>query len=236
MVQRPDAPFTAKLVVVNDDPEVAGSGTVRWTVTRDRAVSLRGVSRIRDVAQRKSFSGVAQCEVPTAYEPAIHATTVSLALTAEGDYRLEARLSLAGEEIDRSELTFTVTSSTAPPRLRPELPHYLAERLADMQSLRGEKDGMSLVLENRTRPAVLTALTGLRLDGRTLARQDIQVEGHAGRAPLPRRLDLPLGRRTRVFVVTGEELGPGLHSLEADISVAGVGSGRLVIEGTVPTG
>ena len=43
-------------------------------------------------------------------------------------------------------------------------------------------------------------------------------------------------RRTRVFVVTGEELGAGLHSLEADISVAGVGSGRLVIEGTVPAG
>ena len=90
------------------------------------------------------------------------------------------------------------------------------------------------MLENRTRPAVLTALTGLRLDGLSFARHEIQVEGHTGRTPLPRRLDLPLGRRIRIFVVTGEELGPGLHSLEADISVAGVGSGRLVIEGTVP--
>jgi hypothetical protein len=35
--------------------------------------------------------------------------------------------------------------------------------------------------------------------------------------------------------VTGEPLRPGLHSLEVDISVAGVGSGRLVIEGTVPS-
>jgi beta-mannosidase len=235
MVQRPDVPFAAKLIVVNDDPEITGAGTVRWTVTRERAVSLRGVSRIRDVAQRKSFSGVSQCEVPTAFEPAIHATTVSLQLTAEGEYRLEAILSLGGEEIDRSELKFTVTSTAPLPRLRPELPHYLAERLADLQSLHGENDGLSVVLENRTRPAVLTALTGLRLDGRTITSHDVQVEGHVGRTPLPRRLDLPLGRRIRVFVVTGELLGPGLHSLEADMSVAGVGSGRLVIEGTVPS-
>jgi hypothetical protein len=236
MVQRPDVPFAAKLVVVNDDPEITGAGTVRWTVTRERAVSLRGVSRIRDVAQRKSFSGVSHCEVPTAFEPAIHATTVSLQLTAEGEYRLEAILSLGGEEIDRSELKFTVTASAPAPRMRPELPHYLAERLADLQSLHGEKDGLSVVLENRTRPAVLTALTGLRLDGRTITSHDVQVEGHVGRTPLPRRLDLPLGRRMRVFVVTGQPLGPGLHSLETDISVAGVGSGRLVIEGTVASG
>ncbi len=81
---------------------------------------------------------------------------------------------------------------------------------------------------------MLTALTGLRLDGRSLTRHEIQVETHAGRSPLPRRLDLPLGRRIQVYVVTGEQLASGLHSLEADISVAGVGSGRLVIEGTVP--
>jgi len=236
MIQRPDAPFSAKLVVVNDDPEISGAGTVRWTVTRERAVSLRGVDRIRDVTQRKSFSGSARCEVPTAFEPAIHATTVSLVLPAEGQYRLEAILTLGGEVIDRSELKFTVTSNTPPSRLRPELPHYLGERLADLESLRAEKDGLSVVLENRTRPAVLTVLTGLRLDGRTLTRHEIQVEGHIGRAPLPRRLDLPLGRRLRVFVVTGEPPGPGLHSLEADVSVAGVGSGRLVIEGTVPSG
>ena len=79
---------------------------------------------------------------------------------------------------------------------------------------------------------MLAGLTGLRLDGRVLTRQDLQVETHAGRAPLPRRLDLPLGRPLRVHVVTGKPLGAGSHSLEADITVAGVGSGRLVIEGT----
>jgi beta-mannosidase len=235
MLQRPDAPFTAKLVVVNDDPRLAGTGTVRWSVVRRRAVALRGVSRIRDVAQRKSFSGTVSCEVPTAYEPAIHATTLSLALSAEGEYRLEAMLVVAGEVVDRAEMLFTVTANQALPRLRPELPRYLAERIADLQSLRGEKDGLSIVLENRTRPAVVGALSGLRLDGRSLTRHEIQVETHAGRAPLPRRLDLPLGRRVRVFVVIGEPLRAGGHALEVDISVAGVGSGRLVIEGTVPT-
>ena len=234
MVQRPDAPFNAKLVVVNDDPDVSGQGTVRWTVTRERAVVRRGLSRIRDVAQRRSFSGAAQCEVPTAFEPAVHAATVSLSLTAEGEYRFEATLSVAGEVIDRSELGFTVTANLPPARLRPELPHYLAERLADLQSLRPESDGLSFVLENRTRPAVLTALTGMRLDGRSLTRHEIQVEGHTGRSAFPRRLDLPLGRRLRVYVVTGEAPGPGLHSLEADVSIAGVGSGRMVIEGTIP--
>lgn len=233
IVQRPDKPFTARIAVVNDDPKIAGSGTVRWSVSRERAVGLRGVRRLRDAAQRKSFSGSVQCEVPTAFEPAIHATTASLLLQAEGEYVLEATLMLAGEEIDRTELRFTVTANVQPARLRPELPHYLSERLADLHSLQAEKDGLSLVLENGTRPAVLTAMTGLRLDGTLLTRHDIQIDTHAGRAPLPRRLDLPLGRRIKVHVVTGEPLGPGAHTLEADVSVAGVGSGRLLIDGNV---
>lgn len=233
VIQRPDKAFTARIVVVNDDPHVAGGGMVRWVVTRERGVGLRGVSRLRDAAQRKTFSGSAQCEVPTAFEPAIHAATVSLALQAEGEYLLEATLLLGGEEIDRTELRFAVSGNVPPVRLRPELPQYLAERLADLHSLQAEKDGLSLVLENGTRPAVLTSMTGLRLDGRLLTRHDIQIDTHAGRAPLPRRLDLPLGRRVRVHVVTGETLGPGGHSLEADVSVAGVGSGRLLIEGNV---
>ena len=233
-IQRPDAPFTARLAVVNDDPALGGPATVRWTVTRERGVARRGVDRILDVAQRKSFSGSAQCEVPTALEPAIHATTISLLLASEGEYRVEATLLMSRETIDTAGLNFTVTSNTPIPRLRPELPAYLAERLADLRSLQGEPDGLSFVLENRTRPAVLTALTGLRLDGRLLTRHEILVEAHAGRAPLPRRLDMPLERPIRVYVVTGERTAPGSHALEADISVAGVGSGRVVIEGSIP--
>jgi len=232
-LQRSSEPLKVRLVVVNDDPEISGAGTVRWSLSRERGVAVRGVDRLRDATQRKSFSGVAQCEVPTAFEPAVHAATVSADLVAEGDYRLEATLFIAGDVIDRTEFRFTVSSGPPIPRLRPELPHYLAERLADLHSLHGEKDGLSIALENRTRPAVLTALTGLRLDGRSLTRHDVQVDAHGGRSPLPRRLDLPLGRRVVVYIVTGEPLNPGLHSLEADVTVAGVGSGRILVEGNV---
>ena len=234
-LQKPDVPFSAVLVVVNDDPDLSGPGVLRWSLTRERAPARRGVKLLRDVAQRKSYAGSADLEVPTAFEPAVSATSLSLPLPAEGDYRIEASLAVSGRVVDRSELRFTVTSSLPSPRARPELARYLAERLADLTSLRAEDDGLSFALDNQTRPAVLVGLTGLRLDGVLLARHDIQVETNAGRAPLPRRLDLPVGRRQLVHVVTGEPLGAGAHSLEADITVPGVASGRLVVEGKVPT-
>jgi hypothetical protein len=233
ILQKPDVPFAARLVVVNDDPEVFGRGSIRWSLARERAGSVKGVDRLRDVLQRKSYSGTVEVEVPTAFEPAVSATTLSLPLPAQGEYRLEAVLTAGGRELDRSELVFSVTSNLPPPRPRPEIPRYLAVRLADPASLRSEKEGMSFVLDNRTRPAVLVGVTGLRLDGIVLARPQLQIETHAGLAPLPRRLDLPLGRRVSVHVVTGEPLVAGTHSLEADITVPGVASGRLVIEGIV---
>ena len=232
ILQRPAVPFGARLVVVNDDPAVAGAGVVRWTLMRERRAGRRGVSRIADVIQRK-FSGAADLELPTAVEPAVNATTLSVPLEVEGEYRLDASLTVAGSEIDRTELRFTVTSTLPSPRPRPELPRYLAEGLADLASLRSEKDGLSFVLENRTRPAVLAGLAGLRLDGVPMARHDIQVETHAGRAPFPRHLDMPVGRRLRIHVVTGQPLGAGRHSLDADLSVPGVASGRVVVSGTV---
>ena len=220
-------------MIVNDDPEIYGRGGLRWSVSRDRAAGTRGINRLRDAMQRKSYSGVAEVEIPTASEPAVSAATLSLPLPAEGDYTFEASLSIAGREIDRTELHFTVTSNLPPPRPRPEIPRYLAERLADVTSLRSEQHGLSFALENRTRPAVLVGVTGLRLDGVILARHDLQIETNAGLAPMPRRLDLPLGRRIVVHAVTGAPLGAGGHSLEADITVPGVASGRLVIEGAV---
>jgi hypothetical protein len=232
IIQRPEVPFSARLVVVNDDPEVSGSGVVRWSLMRERRAGRRGVSRIADAVQRK-FSGATDVEVPTAFEPAVNATTLSVPLEVAGEYRLDASLTVAGQVIDRTELLFTVTSTLPSPRPRPELPRYLAEGLADLVSLRTEKDGLSFVLENRTRPAVVSGIGGLRLDGIPLSRHDIQVETHAGRAPLPRHLDIPVGRRLRIHVVTGEPLGAGRHSLDADITVPGVASGRLVISGTV---
>jgi len=232
IIQRPTVPFSARLVIVNDDPDVAGTGVVRWTLMRERRVGRRGVSRIADAIQRK-FSGAADVEVPTASEPAVNATTLSVALEVEGDYRLDASLSVSGRVIDRTELRFTVTSALPSARPRPELPRYLAEGLVDLASLHAERDGMSFVLENRTRPAVVASISGLRLDGVPLARHDIQVETHAGRAPFPRHLDLPVGRRLRIYVVTGEPLGAGRHSLDADVTVPGVASGRVVVSGTV---
>jgi hypothetical protein len=79
----------------------------------------------------------------------------------------------------------------------------------------------------------VAAIGGLRLDGIPLGPHDIQVETHAGHAPLPRRLDIPVGRRLRVHVVTGQPLGTGRHSLDADITVPGVASGRVIIGGVV---
>jgi beta-mannosidase len=232
ILQRPDVPFAARLVIVNDDPEISGRGSIRWSVSRERAAGGKGVKRLREAMQRKSYSGAVEVEVPTAFEPAVSATTLSLPLPAEGEYRLEAVLTVAGRELDRAELPFTVTSAIRAPRPRPEIPRYLAERLADVSSLRAENEGMSFVLENRTRPAVLVGVTGLRLDGILLTRHQLHIETHAALAPLPRRLDLPLGRRVVVHVV-GDPLGAGAHSLEADITVPGIASGRLVIEGSV---
>jgi len=135
-----------------------------------------------------------------------------------------------GREVDRTDLVFTVSSAQAPVRVRSEIPRYLAERLADLRSLRPEERGLSFALENRTRPAVLAAIGGMRLDGVLLTGHQLHIETNAGLAPLPRRLDLPLGRRMLLHVVMGAPLGAGAHSLEADVTVPGVASGRLVIE------
>ncbi|TMC53896.1 MAG: hypothetical protein E6J20_05765 [Chloroflexi bacterium] len=230
VLQNPHVPFAARLVVVNDDPSVMGRGVIRWSLAREKAAGARGLDRMRDAVQKKSYSGSVEVEVPTAFEPAVSATTLSLPLAAEGEYRLEATLIASGREVDHAELTFIVSSAQSADRPRPEIPRYLAERLADLKSLRPETQGLSFALENRTRPAVLVGLTGLRLDGVLVTGHQLHMETNAGLAPLPKRLDMPLGRRLVLHVVTGEPIGPGAHSLEADITVPGVASGRLVIE------
>ncbi|OLB99172.1 MAG: hypothetical protein AUI15_09475 [Actinobacteria bacterium 13_2_20CM_2_66_6] len=229
-LQNPRVPFAARLVIVNDDPQLVGRGIVRWSVTREKAAGARGLDRVRDAVQKKSYSGSVEVEVPTAFEPAVSATTLSLPLAAEGEYRLEASLTMSGQIVDRTWLSFNVTSTLPAIQPRPEIPRYLAERLADLRSLRPEAQGLSFTLENRTRPAVLTGVTGLRLDGVLVTGHQMQIETNAGLAPLPRRLDMPLGRRLVLHVVTGEPIGAGAHSLEADITVPGIASGRLVIE------
>ena len=54
----------------------------------------------------------------------------------------------------------------------------------------------------------------------------------SGRLPLPRRLDLPVGRETELLVEVGEELEPGEHELELDLTLPGVASGRVRVTGT----
>jgi hypothetical protein len=187
--------------------------------------------------QKKSYSGVVDVEVPTPFEPAVSATSLSLPLPAQGEYTMEATLMVGGVAVDRAELRFKVSATAAPARPRPEIPRYLAERLADLRSLRAEKAGVSFALENRTRPAVLAGVTGLRLDGLLVTGHQLHIETNAGLAPLPKRLDMPLGRRLVVHVVTGAPIGGGAHALEADVTVPGVASGRLVIEnGTMAGG
>ena len=237
VAQDPDVPFAARLVIVNDDPDMSGRGIVRWSIAREKAGGARGLDRVRDAMQKKSYSGSVEVEVPTAFEPAVSATTLSLPLGAEGDYRLEASLTVSGREVDSTELSFAVTATLPAVRARPEIPRYLAERLADLRSLRSETQGLSFALENRTRPAVLAGVTGLRLDGVLVTGHQLQIETNAGLAPLPKRLDMPLGRRLVLHVVTGGPIGAGAHSLEADVTVPGIASGRLVIEnGAMPRG
>ena len=209
-VQHPRVPFAVRLVIVNDDPGLAGRGVVRWSVSREKAAGARGLDRVRDVVQKKSYSGTVEVEIPTAFEPAVIATTLSLPLAAEGEYKLEASLVISGNDVDRTELPFLVASAARPSAPRPEIPRYLAERLADLHSLRPETSGLSFALENRTRPAVLVGVTGLRLDGVLVTGHQLQIETNAGLAPLPKRLDMPLGRRLVLHVVTGEPIGFGM--------------------------
>src|SRR5207237_6389245 len=68
IVQSPRVPFAARLVVVNDDPDVGGRGVVRWSLTREKAAGARGLDRVRDAVQKKSFAGSVDVEVPTPFE------------------------------------------------------------------------------------------------------------------------------------------------------------------------
>src|SRR5437016_5951250 len=120
-VQDPRTPFAARLVIVNDDPEVMGRGTVRWSVSREKAAGSRGLDRVRDAVQKKSYSGAVDVEVPTAFEPAVSATTLSLPLAAEGECWIEATLTISGHEVDRTEFGFVITSAQAPVRIHSRL-------------------------------------------------------------------------------------------------------------------
>jgi hypothetical protein len=217
-----------RLVVVNDDPAVAGPARIRWWVGRRRGHPERsGMKVLRDAVRRKSYSGEVACALPTAFEPALQATALSLPLAAEGDYRLEAELDAGGQVLATTALEFTVAEELPGSRPRPPVPDFLAERLVEAGSLRVDDSTARFTFLNRTRPAVLADLSGLRLDGVALAGARVTVETPSGRVPLGRRVDLPLRRPLPVHVELDREPGAGAHQLEFDITVPGIASGVL---------
>jgi beta-mannosidase len=230
---RPAEPVVMRLVVVNDDPRLTGPASVRWSVWREAAPEQSGIGRLRDAVRRKSFSGSADLSLPTAEEPAVQVTSLTLPLDAEGDYRIEAELRAGNRVMSTSVLGFRVAADLEVVRRRPQLPAYLAERLVERSSLRRHPEGLRFRLLNQTRPAVLTGLADLHLDGRALTLPVVLVESGSGRAPLPKRLDLPVGRPLEIVIELEEPLEPGDHTLDADLTVPGVGSGRVRVTGRV---
>jgi beta-mannosidase len=232
---RPGEDATVRLVVVNDDPRLKGSAQVRWSVWRERPLEGGRMGWLRDSVRRKSYSGWTELSLPTAAEPALQLTSLTLPLDAEGDYRLEAELRVPGAPALRSALIFRVAEELVIERPRPLLPIYLAERLAICDSLRSDVEGVLVTLRNLTRPAVLTSVTGMRLDGRPLDGARVLVHSDSGRVPLPRRLDLPVGRETTLLVELIQPLEAGDHVLELDVTVPGVASGRVQVKGRFPS-
>jgi hypothetical protein len=222
-----------RVVVVNDDPALQGAATMRWSAWRSAGAEASGLQRLRDVVRRKSFSGVVDFELPSAREPAAQVTSISLPIAGEGTYRMEAELFAGGRAVDRSELEFMVAAGLPADQVAPSIPDFLAERLVDAGSLRAEPDGFSFALLNRTRPAALTRLEQPRLDGSLLRAARVSVATASGRSPLPRRLDLPVGRPVRLHFEVGAGLGEGRHLVELELAVPGVASGTVRVEGVV---
>ncbi|HYZ02363.1 MAG TPA: glycoside hydrolase family 2 TIM barrel-domain containing protein [Candidatus Binatia bacterium] len=222
-----------RLVVVNDDPELEGAADIRWSVSRDRPLEGAGLSRMFDVLRRKSYGGGTSVELPAASEPALQVETLTLPLDAEGDYLFEAELRVPGREPVRSELTFRVAEVLDTARRRPLLPSYVADRIVVPGSLRQTEEGVCFTLRNRTRPAVLTALGDVRLDGMQVTQLRVLQQSDAGRIPLPRRVELPVDREVVILIELGERMTPGEHELEVDLTMPGVASGRVRIKGRI---
>ena len=230
---QPGEAVTLRLIVVNDDPRVSGSAEVRWAVWRQRPLERSRLGWLRDAVRRKSYSGSTALSLPTFAEPALQVTNLTLPLDAEGDYVLEAELRIRGLQPIRSSFGFRVAEGLTTGRRRPMLPDYLVERIVLRDSLRPDRDGVLFTLRNRTRPAVLTRVADLRLDERQVEGR-VLVRTESGRLPLPRRLDLPVGRDMELLVeVPDAQLGPGDHQLELDLTMPGVASGRVRVLGRI---
>ena len=223
-----------RMVVVNDDPRTSGRATIRWSADREQAGGSGAgpLGRFGAGFRRRSFGGEVDFQMPGFEEPAAQVTVVRLPSAAAGIWRLAAELHVAGRPAAASELEFWVGASPAGRRRR-LVPDYIGSRLVQAGSLRRETAGFSFALLNRTRPAVLTGIGELRMDGVAMPSARVSVDTGSGRTPLPRRLELPVGRAVRLAVEVGEPLDPGRHSLEVDLTVPGVAEGRVAVGGAV---
>src|SRR5439155_5406084 len=59
---RPGEPVGMRIVVVNDDPRLAGPASLRWAAARETGPRTAGLGRLRDAVKRKSFSGLVEFE------------------------------------------------------------------------------------------------------------------------------------------------------------------------------
>ena len=229
---RPGRPLTARVVVVNDDPARSGPAWVEWSMQRVRAPELDRVGRLKDVVRRKSYGGTVEIDLPAAAGPSAQAALLSLSVDAEGDYLLDARLVCRGEVLDTAAVEVVVAADLPPARPLPLIPRYIASRLLVEGSLRGDAGSFSFDLENRLRPAVLTEVGVLELDGVPAAGGRVLVESPAGRVPIGRRLELPLGRMLRLHVeMAGVPASPGRAELA--LGVPGIATGRAAVEAAI---
>jgi hypothetical protein len=230
---QPGRSVEARLVVVNDDFDASGPARVRWSLHREKGPERSGMAFVRDALARKSFTGSIDFELPSATEPAAQVARLSLPVAGEGDYLLTGELVVGSRLADTAELAIEVSAGPAGEPRRRQLPGYLVERLVDRGSLRSDAQGLSVELLNHTRPASLTAVHGILLDGDSVETRHLRVEISGRILPLPKRVELPVGRRVKLLLDLGAPLRPGAHVLELDLTIAGVASGRLRVEGSV---
>ena len=224
---QPGTPIALRILAVNDDPAQGGPAQVRWTLQRVSAPHMDRAARLRDTLRRKSYSGTVPLTLPSAAEPALAVAMVSLPVDAEGTYHFEAQLVAGRETLDEAELEVLVAESLPAPRPHPRLPAYIAERVVEAGSLRREDYGVSFALLNRLRPAVLTGISDLRIAGRPLSEARVLVDSSSGRVPVPRRLELPVGRPLRLHVETPDT--PAGGNLSLSLSLPGIAGGTVEI-------
>lgn len=230
---RSGAPVTLRFFAVNDDFGSSGRARVRWSLQRLGGPDRSGVGGFRDAFARRSFSGSVDFNLPAASEPALLVERLALPLSLEGEYLLQAELSLAQRLVDTTLLPLEVRAAAPPSRPARPVPPYLADRLLQRASLAKDPRGLRFEFLNRARPAALTALGRVVVDGEPQADMRVlaEISGHV--LPLPRRLELPVGRPVRLIVDLGEPLRAGNHALEFDLTVPGVASGRVRLEGLI---